>query len=430
MAGTVAERSVAPFSFRAAGCVYSVASRADEPALRELLRANSLGGWIRLAFQREPDAFAGTFGLAHSHDFIIACEEKSGRAVGLCERYVRDGFVNGEVVRLPYLGSLRVNGEFRNRIRILRQGFVAVRDLLGDRRDAGFSLTAITADNDVARRVLCAGVSGFPQYLPVGEMLTFAVRTRRARVCDSVSVAGRHDFGAIAAFLQRTYREYQFAPVWRADELERLDATWLVIRDRGRIVACMALWDQSAVKQTVIHGYSRAVAVTRPLFNAVAPLLRAPRLPASGTSLKQIYLSHVAVAVGAQEHAAASRKSSGPAAYTGQALVGSVAAPEVAAATGSSPGVAPMRAGAEAAAADAGEMFGALMSAGLSLARERGFDVAVIGLAERNPLVEVVRRRWKTREYRSLLNVVQWPGRGEYVADGAARVAHPEIALM
>jgi len=88
------------------------------------------------------------------------------------------------------------------------------------------------------------------------------------------------------------------------------------------------------------------------------------------------------------------------------------------------------RAGAEAAAADAGEMFGALMSAGLSLARERGFDVAVIGLAERNPLVEVVRRRWKTREYRSLLNVVQWPGRGEYVADGAARVAHPEIALM
>jgi hypothetical protein len=45
-------------------------------------------------------------------------------------------------------------------------------------------------------------------------------------------------------------------------------------------------------------------------------------------------------------------------------------------------------------------------------------------------LVDVVRTRWKTREYCSLLNVVQWPNRGEYVADGAARVPHPEIALM
>jgi len=377
VAGSAAERSVAVPSIREAGCVYSVATRADEPALRELLRANSLGGWIQLAFQREPDAFAGTFGLAHSHDFIIAHEEKSGRAVGLCERFVRDAFVNGEVVRLPYLGSLRVNADFRNRIRILRQGFVAVRDLLGDRRDAGFSLTAITADNDVARRVLCAGVSGFPVYLPVGEMLTFAVRTRRSRVGASVCVAGREDLPAIAELLQRTYREYQFAPVWRGDELERLDATWLVIRDRRRIVACLALWDQSAVKQTVVCGYSRAVAVTRPLYNALAPLIRSPRLPAIGAPLRQIYLSHVAV-TGSESHC----------------------------------------------------QFDALMSAGLSIARERGLDVAVIGLAARNPLVEVVRRRWKTREYRSLLNVVQWPGRGQFIADSAGRVPHPEIALM
>lgn len=393
MAGSAAERSVASPSIRAAGCVYSVATRADEPALRDLLRANSLGGWIQLAFQREPDAFAGTFGLAHSHDFVIAYEEKSGRAVGLCERFVRDAFVNGEVVRLPYLGSLRVNGEFRNRIRILRTGFAAVRDLLGDRRDAAFSLTAITADNDVARRVLCAGVSGFPQYVPVGEMVTFAARTRRSRVSDAVCVAGREELPAIAEFLQRTYREYQFAPVWRADELERLAATFLVVRDRGRIVACMALWDQSAVKQTVVRGYSRAVAMTRPLFNAVAPLLRSPRLPAVGAPLRQVYFSHVAVA---------------------DAVIGAPTKSENGRGTREA----------------AGEWFSALMSAGLSLARERGFDVAVVGLAERNPLVEVMRARWKTREYRSLLNVVQWPGRVEFVADSVPRLPHSEIGLM
>jgi hypothetical protein len=395
------------------------------------LRANSLGGWIQLTFQREPDAFAGTFGLAHSHDFVIAYEEKSGRAVGLCERFVRDAFVNGEVVRLPYLGSLRVNGEFRNRIRLLRTGFVAVRDLLGDRRDAGYALTAITADNDVARRVLCAGVSGFPEYVPVGEMVTFAARTRRSRVSDAMCVAGREDLPAIAELLRQTYRDYQFAPVWRADELERLAATCLVVRDRGRIVACLALWDQGAVKQTIVHGYSRAVAMTRPLFNAVAPLLRAPRLPAVGAPLKQIYLSHVAVAASAPERAAASKEGRARGAVdverAGEASTAVMApAREIAEARGASAGRGTTSGG----AGVAGERFAALMAAALSLARERGFDVAVIGLAERNPLVEVVRSRWKTREYRSLLNVVQWPGRGEFIADSAARVVHPEIALM
>ena len=414
MEGTALERSVAAPSIRAAGCVYSVATSADEPVLRQLLRTNSLGGWIRLAFQREPDAFAGTFGLAHSHDFIVAYEEKSGRAVGLCERFVRDAYVNGEVVRLPYLGSLRVDGDFRNRIRILRNGFVAVRDLLEDRRDAPYSLTAITADNDVARRVLCAGVSGFPQYVPVGEMLTFAIRTRRSRVDASVSVAGRAELPAIAQLLQRTYRAYQFAPVWRADELERLDATWLVVRSGGQLVACMALWDQSAVKQTIVTGYSRGVALTRPLFNAVAPLVRAPRLPAVGAPLKQVYLSHLAVDAPSRSPItveAPSRLSpitvdapSRLSPITGDAL--------------SRPAI------------EGFFIFKALMHTALSLAHNRRFDIAVIGLAAKNPLSHVVRQHWKTHEYRSLLHLVQWPARGELVTPEADRIAHPEIALM
>jgi hypothetical protein len=142
----------------------------------------------------------------------------------------------------------------------------------------------------------------------------------------------------------------------------------------------VALWNQSAVKQTVVAGYARSVEVTRPLFNAIAPLIRAPRLPPIGAALKSVYLSHLAVR------------------------------------------------------SDGAEDFKALMRTALTLARERGFDIAVLGLAALHPLIEVVRRGWKTREYRSLLHVVQWPGRAEYRTDRGAgepdRICHPEIALM
>jgi hypothetical protein len=382
MEGTALERSVAAPRIRAAGCAYSVATRADEPALRELLGSNSLGGWIQLAFQREPDAFAATFGLAHSHDFIIAYEESTGRPVGLCERFVRDAYVNGEIARLPYLGSLRVNADFRNRIRILRAGFITVRDLLGDSRDLPFALTAITADNDIARRVLCAGISGFPQYVPAGEMSTFAIRTRRTQRDPRVEIAKDADLPSIGRFLRDTYRAYQFAPVWSDADLARLAAegtlpasAYLVSRRGGRIVACVALWDQSAVKQTRVCGYSRPVAIARPIINALAPLIRAPRLPRVGSTLKQVYLSHLAVA------------------------------------------------------GESATELTALLRASLSLARERGFDIAVVGMAARHPLIDVVRQGWKTREYRSLLHLVQWPGGGAHVHD-ASRIPHPEVALM
>jgi hypothetical protein len=86
--------------------------------------------------------------------------------------------VNGEIRRLPYLGSLRVAPAYRHRIRVLRGGFEAVRSLLHKTSDLPFALTSITADNDKAARVLCAGLPGLPTYRPAGELATFAIRTR------------------------------------------------------------------------------------------------------------------------------------------------------------------------------------------------------------------------------------------------------------
>jgi hypothetical protein len=369
-------------TFVAGNLAFAVAQRKDEPDIRRLLRDNALDGWIRLSLEREPDAFAADFGLSRSHAFIVARDRATGEAVGICERSVRDAFVDGDIRRLPYLGSLRVAPAYRHRIRVLRGGFEAVRSLLHKASDLPFALTSITANNEAARRVLCAGLPRLPTYRPVGELATFAIRTTVTAEPPGVEQATADDLPAIAVLLQRNYRRLQFAPVWNAYELKHLIATgglrsedFLIVRRGPGVRACLAVWDQSAAKQTIVRGYSPWVGRLRPLVNLAAPLSGMPRLPPPGSPLTQVYLSHVAV------------EDDDPA------------------------------------------VFRSLLTAGLTLAHRRGFELALAGFATGHPFSAVVEGE-RPATYRSLLHTVHWPDAEPSAATIAPRLPHPEIALM
>ena len=109
--------------YEAGDLSYRLATREDESVVRSVLARVATGGDIQLSFRREPDAFGADFG-ALSQDFVVAHQHVAGsapRVVGVCERVVREAFVNGERRRLPYLAALRVLPEFRNQLRALRQ---------------------------------------------------------------------------------------------------------------------------------------------------------------------------------------------------------------------------------------------------------------------------------------------------------------------
>jgi hypothetical protein len=381
LARTTAQGGVSGRSLVAGNLRFAVADRADDADIRRMLRENALGGWIRLSLEREPDAFAADFGLSRSHALIIARDRDSGEAVGICERSVRDAFVDGEVRRLPYLGSLRIASAHRHRIRVLRGGFAAVRSLLDAPSDLPFALTSITADNETARRVLGAGLPGLPAYQPAGEITTFAIRTVDSATNAAVEQATAADIPAIAVLLQRNYRRFQFAPVWQAPDLAQLIAAgglriedFLIVRRGPGVRACLAVWNQSAVKQTIVRGYAPWLRRLRPLANLAAPVTAMPRLPAVGAPLRQVYLSHIAVED------------------------------------------------------DDPVVFASLLTAGLTLARRRGFDVALAGFATAHPLAAVV-QQWRSVTYRSLLHLVHWP-EGAAATTFAPGTPHPEIALM
>jgi hypothetical protein len=260
---TFAQGGLSGRSLVAGNLLFSVARGEDDADIRRLFRENALGGWVRLSLEREPAAFDADFGLSRSHAFIIARDRATGAVIGICERSVRDAFIDGEIRPLPYLGSLRVAPAHRHRIRVLRGGFAAVRALLGEPSDLPFALTSITADNESARRVLCSGLPGLPTYRPVGELSTFALRTASAALPPGVEQATPDDIAAIAVLLQRSYRRFQFAPVWTATDLRQLIAAgglrsgdFLVVRRGPGVCACLAVWDQSIAKQTVVRGYA------------------------------------------------------------------------------------------------------------------------------------------------------------------------------
>ena len=191
------------------------------------------------------------------------------------------------------------------------------------------------------------------------------------------------DLEAIVACLTRNLSRYQLAPAWSEEDL-RSDARtpdlspsdfWVAER-AGRVIGCVARWDQSGFKQTVVHGYSGALCLARPLVNLCAPLLGVPRLPAVGQPLPHAYLSHVAV--------------------------------------------------------DDDDV-----AVWLALAA-RAFDASVgaawsyltLAFAEGHPLLAPTRRAFKTLQYWSVIYVVYWEDGADAAARLDARVPHPELAIL
>lgn len=343
-------------------------------------------GEISLSLEREPDYFAAAEVEGPRHQVIVARAPETGRLLGAGSRSVRECFVDGRPVLLPYLGTLRVAGEARGRLRLLRAGYALCRTLR-QADETRYALTSIVEDNAVARRLLEAGLEGLPAYREVERLVTLVIPTsgwHGGRKWRSPRVGrGRGEsLAAIAARLDCDYRRYQFAPRWRLDDLLSPIRTpgvepgdFHVVEEAGQIRGCLAVWDQRPFKQTVVRGYGERLRRVRPIVNLAAPWTGAPHLPAPGGRVEHAYLSHVAV--------------------------------------GGDPGTLP-----------------ALIASALDDGRARGCGCLVAGFSERNPLLRTVRRSFRHRAYRSVLYLVYWPeGRAAAEALGD-RPAHVEVATL
>lgn len=381
-----ADEGAAPLRFERGGLSYALAGPEDDLDLQRLLAENPMPGRISLTLERSPSFFLGAAVEGMRHETILVRERDSQVAVGLSSRSVRPAYLNGEVASLGYFSQLRVAEAWRARRGILQGGY-ALTKRVHDREDVPFYVTTIIEDNLVARRLLEAGLPGFPTYRPRGILATYAMpvwRRRRLELGGLELRAGRlEDLPEIAALLNKEYARYQFAPHWTSEDLEHPERSrdlapedFTVACRGGRITGCVSLWDQEGYKQTVIRGYGPPLDRLRPALNLLAPWLGLPRLPAVGERLRHATLAHLAV-------------------------------------EGEDPAIARR-----------------LLIAAANRSLERGYAYLTLGLAEGHPLSPMVRKGFRHLTYRSVLYVVHWPDGRAAVEALDDRLPHLELAVL
>ena len=351
----------------------SVASRGDEACLRQLMRESVIPGRVRVAFTREPDYFAAD-GLAGAEDVTVVSRWKDQvTGSGHCSIYPL--LRNGVRQRIGYLGLLRVAEHARESPRLLRDGYELLRQQLQSRADGFF--TSIASDNARARRVLeLGGRLGLPSYRKLCDLVTLVAPVRKRMTTPGEPVSD----DAFLDLLAGDARRFQLSLAWDPTLMQDLGRhgvsrrDFAVVRRAGKVVACAAVWDQRAFRQTVVAGYEGALKSIRPIVNAALVMRGEPRLPAPGTVLNQ-----------------------------GVILGAAVPDPRD---------------------------WGALWRELETLASARGLSWLTIARDATDPELIVLRRLTRGREYRTTLYEVAWGESDHWPSFGGGQVFRPEVGLL
>jgi hypothetical protein len=285
---------------------FDLATAADDADIRRLLREHPVPGRVTVSFEREPSYFLGCGTMGPVCQVLVARDVTTGELVGVACRAIRPMFVNGEPTEVGYLAQLRIHRRHRGRW-LLSRGFRMIHALHADARVTRY-ITTITDDNAEARTLLVDHPRRhFPAYREIGQLLTLAVVTRRARDrrrpgCE-VTAAGAADLGDVLAFLDRHGPARQFYPAYTKDDFGDAPATrgfriedFLLASRGSELLGVAGLWDQRAYKQTVVHGYTGALRWARPLTIPVARLVGLPSLPRPGRPVHSAHLAFICVA--------------------------------------------------------------------------------------------------------------------------------------
>ena len=355
------------------GVEFALAEPEDDPGIRRLLRDNPMGGPISISNEREPNFFASC-GIGSARERTIVARS-NGQVVCMGSCSYRKRFVNGRAVETGYLGGLRLDQSVAGRFDILRRGYQYF-EKLGREEDVDCYFTAVAAENRRAIRFLGRGLSGMPRYEFLGEFVTLLISTRGVH---ATSQRVEHE-RVTEEVLNHEQSDYHLAAAWKEGELDGLRgmgldaARFLVSREQGDVVSAGAVWNQTAFKQTVVRGYSKAVGLARPFINLTARLTGSVTLPPCGSPLKMAFLSPIFSPDNCDKH-----------------LVN-------------------------------------VVRAGCRMARESGGDLLALGFDARDPRLASLRRQFRPREYRSRLYSVIWKHGGAPQFDG--RLFMPEAALL
>jgi len=358
-----------------------LATRDDEPEIRALVGGVPMPGAVSIRFAREPDYFLGTTIMGDPCDVITARRRSDGTLAGIACRAEHPAFVNGEETRLGYIGQIRVAPGARGRW-LVHRGAKLVRDASAP---GMLYVGVIATDNPRARDLLVGARPPLGvEVVRVSGLTTCALLLRRERTRSvpglQVAPARDGDLPDVVAFLRREGARRQFFPAYTLQDFtggstlrDLASRDMMVARRDSTIVGVMAAWDQETYKQDIVDSYGATLRRLRPAYDVAARLLGARPLTPPGEAMPLAFAACIAVA------------------------------------------------------GDEPETMRALLSACARHARERGKAYLMVGLADGDPLLPVVKRRLHVA-YHSDLYALSWTADPARILDG--RIPYIEIATL
>ncbi len=254
-----------------------LASPADDPALRALLREVPVPGAVRLSYEREPWFFDADAALGDRVVTLAGRLAPGAEPVAVVSRASRVVFVGGEPTRVGYVGGLRARPDRPVRT-LVGQGWTQLR-ALHDADPVALTTLAVTAENDRIRRLLSLARGDAPALTPVADVVTLAFFVHRRHRPPAPTPAGVAD--AVRQSLGPRRDLFPADPL----ALPGLSPTDDIAVDG----AALSLWDASSVRQSVVRGYQGALGRLRPLVNGALRVLGAAPLPDTGEPLRAAF---------------------------------------------------------------------------------------------------------------------------------------------
>lgn len=261
----------------------------DHAALEDLFRATSMGSSIRLNIERDPDYFAGARVQA-DQPCVWAAFDESGRAAGLLSAGKRRIWLGGGEQDMRYLCDLRIHRDWQ-RSTLLARGFrLLKREVFAP---GEWAQTLVLEDNVRAIELLSSRRAGLPEYRPAGTYLTWLLPSQAVAADPAIPVrrARRTDLPEMQRVYDDDARRRSFAPVldfndlggpaWRDLAIE----DFLIAEKDERLCGIAGMWDQSGFQRLRIAGYSQALSLLRPLWNAGTLVSGGVPLPKPGDVL-------------------------------------------------------------------------------------------------------------------------------------------------
>ncbi|MFW9080586.1 hypothetical protein ACOI9X_15105 [Pseudomonas sp. P2757] len=286
------------------------ASAADNRQLLDFQAQRAMQGGLPMRFDRGPDYFALHHCHALDHRTWLA-ENEVGDLKGIASLVVREGYLQGDIQPVAYLGDLRLVPD--RRLSVSWMAEVKVRlEALSDETGVQHAYCCVIRDNRLATQSLLGGRRANPLRLAhwrgYSNVAVYAQRGWRStpRTLDNVRIVQAQPChaDALRAFLDRESAGQPFGSVFSEAQFARRIDTWpdfglssflLALDTQDNLLGCVAPWDAGRIKRVVLETLPLAHQALRLAFNTCAPLLGRPAIAAPGEALRDVYLTHLHV---------------------------------------------------------------------------------------------------------------------------------------